>query len=324
MSAREKKLGLAVIGTALVFALLFGFKVFFSNRLRAMDAQTAALLQQLSKAQATRQTYFKNEEILKALTARTFSDKTELASATSGAMLTQEILRSGLSEANFTRLPVGPRKLHGAEEIGWNVQGAGPLDKVVNLLFVLEKSPYLHRLDNLTLSPADREEGVKVRFNFLTLVILAGPEVEFKELEPKPQLDSPERRQYDLIVQRNLLRPYVEPPPPPPAPSVPPSPGPESFRIVSLSEWQGRPEVHVRDLTQNQTLRYKTGDPLAGGVVIMVDYRPLPKPGQPDLKSFSRVIVKIGSEFWAIEQGQTLAEKYKLAPDQLPPDLPSG
>ena len=63
---------------------------------------------------------------------------------------------------------------------------------------------------------------------------------------------------------------------------------------------------------------------MAGGVVVMVDYRPLPMPGQTDLKSFSRVIVKIDSEYWAVEKGQTLAEIYKLAPDQLPPDLPSS
>ena len=37
--------------------------------------------------------------------------------------------------------------------------------------------------------------------------------------------------------------------------------------------------------------------------------------------SESRVIVQIGSEFFAIERGRTLAEKRKLQPDQLPRDL---
>jgi hypothetical protein len=40
------------------------------------------------------------------------------------------------------------------------------------------------------------------------------------------------------------------------------------------------------------------------------------------LVSNSRVILKIGSEYWAIERGRTLAEKYKLALNQVPESLP--
>ena len=31
------------------------------------------------------------------------------------------------------------------------------------------------------------------------------------------------------------------------------TPGPETCRIVALSEWKGQPEIHVRDLTQQTT-----------------------------------------------------------------------
>jgi hypothetical protein len=79
--------------------------------------------------------------------------------------------------------------------------------------------------------------------------------------------------------------------------------------------------VHVRDVTNQKTFRYKLGDALAEGTVVMVDYRPLPMPGNEGLQSFSRVIVKIGDEYWAIERGQTLADKRRLAPDQLPESL---
>jgi hypothetical protein len=33
------------------------------------------------------------------------------------------------------------------------------------------------------------------------------------------------------------------------------------------------------------------------------------------------VIVKIGTEYWAVERGQTLAQKYRLSPGQLPEQL---
>ena len=84
----------------------------------------------------------------------------------------------------------------------------------------------------------------------------------------------------------------------------------------------GQPEVHVRDLTNQKTFRYKLGDALADGTIAMVDYRPLPMPGNEGLKSFSRVILKVGTEYWAVERGQTLADKRRLSLEQLPESLP--
>ena len=60
----------------------------------------------------------------------------------------------------------------------------------------------------------------------------------------------------------------------------------------------GQPEIHVRDLIQQKTQRYKTGDVLAGGTIVCVDYRPLPMPGNELLRSDSRVIVKVGGDYF--------------------------
>jgi len=254
------------------------------------------------------------------------------ASAQSGELLTRHILRSGLQEDEFTRLPIGPRKLRGAQEIGWSVQGEGPLADVVDLLFVLQESPQLHRLDGVSVTGGELPGLVKVRFRYLTLVVDPAPDVQRKELAPKYALDSPQRHIFDGIVGRDILRPYVKrsPPPSPGAPGSSPGsaplkpgspPGPEAFRIVSLSEWMGQPEVHVRDLIAQRTVRYKPGDAFAGGTLVCVDYRPFPMPGNSLLRSDSRVIVRIGAEYWAIERGKTLADKHKLAPEQLPAEL---
>ena len=310
-------------------------KMLLVDPLRRLDRDNAALRQQLNQYGVERRGYFSNEDSLKALTARTFSEDVDLASAKSGALITREILRCGLAEASFTRLPLGPRKLRGAQELGWNIQGNGPLERIVDLLYVLDESPYLHRLDNLTFTPAEGEDQIKVRFNFLTLVITAAPDVLIKPQEELPDLESTDRHRYGPIVQRNLLKPFIPPPPPPPVPpptpsqtvtppTTPPPPGPESFRVVSLSQWQSEPEIHVRDLTRKETIRYQRGDHLAGGEVVMVDYRPLPKPGSEGLHSFSRVILRIGAEYWAIESGHTFAQKYRLEPAQLPPALRGG
>ena len=91
--------------------------------------------------------------------------------------------------------------------------------------------------------------------------------------------------------------------------------------MVSLSEWEGKPEIHVRDMTAQKTLTYKTGDRLGEGVIATVDYRPMPRPDKPGLQSFSRLILKVDSVYWAIEQGATLADKRRLTPQEIPPDL---
>ena len=77
----------------------------------------------------------------------------------------------------------------------------------------------------------------------------------------------------------------------------------------------------VLDSNENKTAIYKIGDDLAGGKIVMIDYRKMPFPKKPALLSQSRVILAIGEEYWAIERGNTLADKHKLVPEQLPENL---
>ena len=329
MNRREKILATTVGGVLALGLLIYVVRGVLLAPLKELDKRTAVVREKLAKIQADRRAYFAAEDRLKAITARSFADTVDQASAKSGEMLTQQILATGLEESDFTRLPLGPRKLRGASEIGWNVQGDGPLTNVVNLLFLLNSSPWLHRTENLVVANGDAPANVRVRFRYMTLVLEPAPDVVRTNLVPTLTLESPERHLLNSIVSRDLLRPYIKRAPAPVAPGQPARPpaksgvppGPESFRIVSLSEWQGQPEVHVRDLAAQKTVRYRPGDELAGGTIVLVDYRPLPLPGNSLLQSFSRLILKIGPEYWAIERGQTLADKRKLSPSELPPQL---
>ncbi|MEN9675395.1 MAG: hypothetical protein RIS76_1291 [Verrucomicrobiota bacterium] len=329
MNRREKILAGSVGGILALLLLGYGVKVVFLTPLRELDKRIALARERIGKVQAERRNYFAAEDRLKAITRTTFADTVDQASARSGEMLTRQILAAGLEESDFTRLPVGPRKLRGASEIGWNVQGDGTLTNVVNLLFLLNHSPWLHRADNLTVSTGDAPGMVRVRFRYLTLVLEPAPDVERTNLVPALTLDSPERHLLNSIVSRDLLRPYIKRPPAPPQPGQPapmPSrpgvpPGPEVFRVVSLSEWNGEPEIHIRDLSAQKTLRYRVGDELAGGRIALVDYRPMPMPGNSLLLSHSRLILELGGEFWAVERGRTLADKHRLSDAELPVQL---
>ena len=329
MNQREKVLVIAVGSIVALFGLIIGIRVIILSPLKEADKRISAVNEKIAKIQADRRAYFSAEDRLKAIAARTFSNTVEQASAVSGEILTRQILSAGLQESDFTRLPVGPRKLRGASEIGWNIQGSGSLSNVVNLLFILDNSPWMHRTENLVVSTGDGPGNVRVRLRYLTLVIEPEPDITRTNLVPTLTLESPERHLLNGIVSRDLLRPYIKPPPPPVEPGQPAPPpgkryappGPENFRIVSLSEWDGQPEIHVRDLTAQKTTRYRPGDELAGGTIVMVDYRPMPQPDKPMLQSYSRLILKIDKEFWAVERGRTLAEKRKLTTAELPTQL---
>jgi hypothetical protein len=329
MNRREKILAGAVGGLVGVFALGFGVRGLFLAPLRELDKRIALVKEKMGKAQTERRNYFVAEDRLKATARTAFGDSVDQASARSGEILTKQILAAGLEENDFTRLPVGPRKLRGASEMGWNVQGDGPLTNVVNLLFLLNHSPWLHRTENLSVSVGEAPGKVRVRFRYLTLVLEPAQDVERTNLVAALTLESPERHLLNSIVSRDLLRPYIKRPAAAPQPGQPaplPSrpgvaPGPEVFRVVSLSEWNGEPEIHIRDLAAQKTVRYRVGDELAGGKIVLVDYRPMPVPGNSFLQSHSRLILQLGEEFWAVERGKTLADKHKLNAGQLPVQL---
>lgn len=332
MNQREKILA-GVVGTIVaVVGIGLGVKTVVMKPLKAIDARIKASKVKVETAEAERRKFFAAEDHIKGLAVRTFGDDVEQASSVSGEILTQKILKSGLEEMSFTRLPVPPRILKGAQEIGWSIQGEGPLANVVNLVFALENSPYLHRIESFGLNAGSAPGNVRVRFRFLTLVFTPSPDVQRKELKDKFELDSPERKAYDPLIARDVLRPYVKRPPAPPpvtpggggtpAPGSTPAPaGPAAFKVVSLTEWLGQPEVVVMDVNAQKTKRYLPGDELAGGKIVCVDYRLIPHPAKAGLMSESRVILQEGSDFWAIERGATLAEKRKLEPSELPRDV---
>ncbi|MGB0580551.1 MAG: hypothetical protein ACPGVU_12670 [Limisphaerales bacterium] len=330
MNQREKTLLTIIGGLVGLFVIGFGARSMFVEPIKDADRQVRGAQQKLEGLRKQQREYFANEDYVKSVTTRTFSHDLDEASAKSGEVLTRTILQAGLSETEFSRLPVGPIRHRGAREIGWSVRGDGPQARVFDLVFLLQNAPAAHRLESLTLSKADRFGTVRVSFRYMTLVVEPAPIVDPINLTTNLSLASTERKLYDPTITRDILRPYIKRPPAPPPgptkptptePAPPPPPGPETFKVVSLSQWAGQSEIHVRDLNQNKTLRYAPGDQLAGGKILLVDYRPMPMPDNPGRKSHSRVILKIGEAYWAVERGQTLAQKHQLNTDQLPSEI---
>jgi len=313
------------LGVAGLLAGGFVLKALINRPLKALDAQILQLRVRLNALQKERQEFIKADTEIRAHASRFFAGTPEEAEASLGARLTAQIVRVGLREADFTRIPVGRRRLAGAEEVGWTIQGEGTLARLLDLLFLLQSEPRLHRIEGLSVSPANTGAQARIRFRYVTLVLT--PPADSKPSGPPTELslEVPARRRYDLITQRDLFRPYV---PEESRPTSPPGGGPTAAepdrpnpRVVSLSSWAGQPEVHLFDDRQRQVVVCRPGDKLLEGEVAMVDYRPLPLPGKVGLFSYSRLIWRLDTNYWAVEPGQTLAERRALTFDELPDAL---
>ena len=141
---------------------------------------------------------------MKKLTQRTFDDDIDKASAKSAEMLTQQILRAGLPEMEFTRLPFGPRKLRGAQLAGTSGgRFAGPSREFI--VFARGRS---------ALASGGWIDGVRRGIGGAGARALSlqrtrdgpAPEVKAVNLQPKFALDSPQRRVRQALCSGTFLR----------------------------------------------------------------------------------------------------------------------
>ena len=351
MTNRERTLAgiaggalLLIIGYALVDRLVLSIAA-------DLDRQADALRQQVQQRKAQNGRLPQYEEQLAAFAARTFDTDEMRASDALLSHLNELLHRSGLGSSELSLKPFnGPAEPNAYREIGWFVRARGKLDHVVNFLYLVSEDPYLHRLETLILSPTPRSPDVDIQARYSTLVLKlpegAGGRYKVDQVAEAlkaVQLDGPTRGRYDVVAARDLFRPYVKrreraaPPPQverpptvaegPPAPRVPqppPPPRPPSWarmRVVGLPSWNDSQDVFLLDPMTNETRRCQPGDEVAGGRIIMVDYRPMPMPDRPEITSGSRIILRIGPEHWVVELGQSLEHKRIMRQEDLPPGV---
>ncbi|GAH65628.1 unnamed protein product, partial [marine sediment metagenome] len=181
----------------------------------------------------------------------------------------------------------------------------------------------------------------RVRFSLrYSTPVLAEPEVAgMTTRQPTTQpvelvsLNDPERAAYGVIERRHVFLPYVprapqvqprvEAPKPSP-PAKPPEPQQQLYDqlvVVGLPAIGEKAEVHVAMPGGDIKSPLEVGDKLATGLIAMVDYRILPMPGNPKELSQSRVILKIGRDYWSVELGQRLGQRRILRAHELPGKL---
>lgn len=253
--------------------------------------------------------------------------------------LMELLRRSGLGSSGLSVDLFDGVRRDAYREVGAMVRASGPLEKVVDFLHLLRADPVLHRVENLSITPTRQAGRVDLKFRYATVVPSASAVGEVPTTQPVASPPaSPERRRewFDALVQRDMFRPYIKRPQryrpdprPQPQPSTqpssqpsrlssPPPPPEEGFRVVGLPTLGGKVQIHLRDPRRGDVRTYEVGDHLGQATIAAVDYRRIRR---DDDYSTSRLVLLERGVYWAVELGETIREKRRLATYELPPEL---
>jgi len=346
MNPREK-----IMIIAATSALALGVLYLLANRVvlsRAREYATDEATLSKEKAELEQETDRLKRRVydFARLRDRTFEDNTLRASLRATSRLSQIATQAGLGQESYTITPItksGTAKTFG--QVVCTFRGRSSLQRVTNLLYLLRRDPYLHRVSNLQITPEPRGGAFSFELRYVTPVFdrklpipLPARKTSTTQMAELASLNEPRRAEYDVVQKRNFFKPYVPPaavvqrpprrrqgPPQRQPPDPPPAPLPQSpydgLVVTGLSSRGGQPEVCVGRPGQDVEKVYKVGDKLQIGQIAMVDYRVLPMPGKPDELSASRVILKIGKDYLAVEAGQRLGDRRVLRRKELPESL---
>lgn len=320
--------------------LLLGGGYIFVSRVylepaSALNAQIEDLSDKVSRAQKEVAREVTLKARIKELASQTYDADPARAADAARARLTFLLQASGFNQQGLSLRPNDSANAQGQfRDVGWSVRAKGSINAVVNFLYLVRRDPRVSRLENIQLTPVPRSDQIDMQLRYGTLVLL--PDKDGKapaaNLVPVPLpaavLDDPHRQAFQLIVERNIFRPYL-----PKGNVYVASPGHEGqpapipvesaqYRVVGLPEANGKSTIIVRDSVTNATAEYKIGDAIVNTTIVAVDYRQMPRTDKPLLMSGSRVIVRAESAYWAVELGQTFADRYRVAPEHLPPSVP--
>ena len=340
MNKREKILAAAAAGVICVIVLFTLINSMFLSPAAALDKALADTAEKLEELELDKAVMVNNKARLKSLATKTYGHEGRIKNAVIKRLM-DTLDRSGLSTEG--RVIDGGTAKQGKylHEITWHVAQSGKMEHILNLLYMLEEDPVLHRIENLMIRPREKNGPFSVKFDYIILSLKSQSGPQFTTTRPSDakiavNLDSDRRKAYNVIPDRDIFRRYVKRVAPPkrtptvaavkkPIHTPPPIPtGPKAtYKISALPKFLSGAEVWVtRYVGEDKKLyKYKEGEKLMGWDIVMVDFRPMIHPEKPGIASLSRVIVKIGEEYWAIEGEQYVNDKRMLKDADLPPEL---
>lgn len=361
MTQREKRLGLVVGLIFGSWFLYSGLQRLLIEPVRELDRDIVRLQSSYNEARRKNAARGELIKQIQAFSSRCFgpSEKMDAVQGVVEQHLVELLDRSGLIYDNLR--VVKRRSEEGVFAwVARSVTARGRLAEATNLLYLLEQQPQPYLIRSLNIEPQRNTGIVEVSFQYQTPLPAPLPyqeeralkklaldkfagfdigQVRFAPPQTVGELNAPERTQLDLIARRDPWRRYQpaprvvrrdpprreEPrrpdPQPQPQPQLP-APSPSSrYKLTGLASMDGTPRILVEDLTTQEPIELEVGDRFDGARIVMVDYRMLPDPQNPSLQNYSRIILKKGPDYWAVDRGDTFDMKRLLKEEQLPPAL---
>ena len=341
MNGREKYVALILGGVVILAVLYGGYTKLLRNPARKLESKRASLLTEQADLEQKNVRLRRIRQEWIRLRNRTYHDTLSRVPNLLNERVNELARQAGLGQVPV-RSSVG-RSNRYFKEITCSTDGRTSLERLTNFLYLLTHDKYLHRITSLTISPPRRGEK-EVGFSLQYATLWLDPNLKTKDrparqadasLGQSIALNSPERSLYDVIARRHLFLPYVprverprivEPPrvnPPvtPPVVRPPPTNSYDRLVVVGLPGIGETAEVHVAQPGGNIVEPLKVGDKLPIGQIVMVDYRVMPMPGDPDDLSTGRVILKVDVDYWAVELGHSLGQRRILRWEDLPDQL---
>lgn len=326
---REKILVVVAGGVAIIFvASLIVMKMFIAPA-RALDTRIVAVKSKIVNAEgilAKRGVY---DQQLERVASRSFAKTPRGTSESLRARLVSLVGKAGLNEQAIQLTPENGRRIPKVmQSVGWSVAVKGSLKSIVRFLYRVEHQARIHRVEDLILTPVPRSQRVALRFKCMTLVLDSSKGIKLAPPRPDDDLRAKRwsksvRAGYLRAVARDIFLPAIIRRPRQVRHTTS-APGHVTVRVLGLPHWGGRSEILVQRSNKSSTDVYHVGDTLGGGRIIGVDYRPMPQPDNPKLISESRVLICIKNQTWAVELGDTLAEKHRVGRAHLPASLARG
>lgn len=160
---------------------------------------------------------------------------------------------------------------------GW-ISGSGTFEQALNLIDSIEAEPWLKRIDQLTLDPADNGAKFTVDVRLTTLFVPKGvPDESAAAAAASATVDAAARRaRRQAMAQLNPFRvpPPAPDPPPAAAAAAPPSPAPfpyEQWALTGIAQSATGHEAWLLNRQTKQSLRLLIGERLHEAVLLSAD-----------------------------------------------------
>ena len=340
MNKREKILAAVTAGIICVIVIYTLVNGLFLSPAASLNEAISSTKESINKLSRMKTAMERNKNHLTALAAQTYGKDDDEVQTVTFSHLMAMLDRSGLTSEGKGVNAGGAKSSGDLREIAWHVVKGGKMESILNLLYMLEEDPVLHRIENLSISPRERNGPFRVEFDYVALSLATKKGPQFTTTRPADtklaiNMKSDRRKLYNVIPERDIFRRYIKRVDPPktvaatPAtkpkddtPRTPGAPAPK-YRVCGLPAFRGEPEIWVvNEIDKTGAVhKYKEGEKLMGWEIVMVDYRMLPDPDKPELLSAARVIVRIDTDYWAIEGNQYVTAKRILKGPDLPLEL---